>query len=345
MTDSVTFEAYLRYTRRQSSPVEAQAVRAWLADPANALLAEQWMQRRTELLEQEEGEANEMPGFEAMQDRLLHQLGLEPALPETRQPNRWPRWVAAAAVLIGILMGGTWLWQTNYTAPALTKQSTSYGEVRTVQLPDGSTVKLNGHSTLQYADNLDQQGVREVWLEGEAFFAVRHLSTHRRFVVHTTAGFNVEVLGTQFTVYRRRQQARVVLLSGKVRVDFADSARSAEVILKPGELLETQDKQPQRIVHKAVKVAPYAAWKDNKLVFDETSVAEVATRLSDTYGVQVVVADSALSQRRLSGSFPAGELNAALRALEKSFHLTARHEHNQIMLSTQRIPQSHPKSQ
>ncbi|UOG77322.1 FecR domain-containing protein (plasmid) [Hymenobacter tibetensis] len=344
MTNSVTFEAYLRYTRRQSSPEEARAVRAWLSDPANALLAEQWMQWRTELLEQGEGEATEMPDFEVMQDRLLQQLGLEPAEPELPQLNWWPRWAAAAAVLIGVLLGGTWLWNANHTAPRLTKITTAYGEVRTVQLPDGSTVKLNGHSTLHYANNLKQQGIREVWLEGEAFFAVRHLPTHRRFVVHTTAGFNVEVLGTQFTVYRRRQQARVVLLSGKVRVDFADSMRQAEVILKPGELLETQDKEPQRMVHKAVRVAPYAAWKDNKLVFDETSVAEVATRLSDTYGVHVVVADSTLSQRRLSGSFPAGELNAALQALEKSFHLTARREQNRITLSTQRLSSSHPNS-
>lgn len=170
-------------------------------------------------------------------------------------------------------------------------------------------------------------------MEGEGYFSVKHLPDHRRFIVHTSAGFNVEVLGTTFTMYRRRAQARVVLLTGQVQVDFADPARSKQVVLKPGELLATQDDQPQRIEHQAVDTALYAAWTKNKLAFNETSLAEVATRLSDTYGVAVTLANPALAQYKVTGTFPIGKLEAMLQFLEKSFPLTIQRQPNHFIIS------------
>ncbi|GGF09530.1 FecR family protein [Hymenobacter cavernae] len=335
MSTPVDFEAYLRYLRRESSPAETRAVLSWLAQPANALLAQHWMEQYAQLLEQEQAPRQDAPDFDSMEKMLLRKLGFVEAVNQaevTRSPL-WRRWAAAAAVLVGVAAGGGWFWQAGHEQPTLTQLSTPYGQTRVVQLPDGSTVTLNSHSTLCYAANLGQAGVREVWLDGEAYFAVKHLPNHRRFVVRTTAGFKVEVLGTKFTVYRRHRQGRVVLLSGKVKVDFADSTRSNDVVLRPGELVETWDTQPRQVVHKAVNVAPYAAWKDDKLVFDGTSVAEVATRLSDTYGVAVVVENPALMQRKITGTFPVGDMEAVLQLLEKSFQLTVRRQPNQITLS------------
>lgn len=342
MPTPVDFEAYLRYLRRESPPAETRAVLAWLAQPTNALVAQHWMEQYAELLKHEQKLPPDSPDFDYMQAALLQQLGLTSADNDVEEMQRsppWRRWAAAAAVLAAVA-GGSWFWQAEHAQPALTQLSTPYGKTRIVQLPDGSTVTLNSHSTLRYAANLGQEGVREVWLDGEAYFAVKHLPDHQRFVVRTTAGFQVEVLGTKFTVYRRRQQGRVVLLSGKVKVDFTDSARGNDVVLKPGELVETWDAQPHRVLHKAVNVASYAAWKDEKLVFDGTTVPEVATRLSDTYGVEVVVENPALNQRKITGTFPVGELEAVLQLLEKSFQLTARRQQNRIILSDHSSHQS-----
>ena len=335
MSTPVDFEAYLRYLRRKSSPAETRAVLTWLAQPANTLLAQYWMEQYTQLLEHEQALTQHVPDFDGMEKTLLRELGFVPAANQEAEVKRrpWQRWAAAAAVLVGLAAGGGWFWQAAHEQPALTQLSTPYGRTRVVQLPDGSTVTLNSHSTLRYATNLGQAGEREVWLDGEAYFAVKHLPDHRRFVVRTTAGFKVEVLGTKFTVYRRHQQGRVVLLSGKVKVDFADSTRSNDVVLRPGELVETWDAQPRQVLHKAVNVAPYAAWKDDKLVFDGTSVAEVATRLSDTYGVAVMVENPVLMQRKITGTFPVGDMEAVLQLLEKSFQLTVRREQNQVTLS------------
>jgi ferric-dicitrate binding protein FerR (iron transport regulator) len=328
----MTFESYLRYARRESSLEEARAMQTWLATPANALLVQKWMQQYGELLEKEVGGAEEMPDFEAVQQKVMTELGLGPAMSEKQRIAWWPRWLAAAVMLIGLMSGGAWFWQA-HQAPAFTTVATAYGEVRTVRLPDGSTVKLNGHSTLRYAADLSPQNSREVWLDGEAFFGVQHTPNHQRFVVHTTAGFQVEVLGTTFMVYNRHAQAHVVLLKGKVRVDFTDSARSKEVVLRPGELLATTDAQPKRIEHKAVNTNLYSAWLNNRLVFDETSLADVATQLSDTYGVAVTVENPSLTRYKVTGTFPIGDPEAVLQFLEKSFPLTVQRRPNQFVIS------------
>jgi transmembrane sensor len=341
MLTTIDFEAYLRYSRGESSPEEMRAVRQWLAQPANSLLAQHWMSQYAQLLEEGEGAAMKTPNLEPLEEKLLHELGLGTSTPEeprSAAKRSWRTWAAAAAILV-MVAGGSWLWShgqlpTASSRPAtMNSYATAYGETSTVRLPDGSEVKLNSHSSLRFAKNLAEASTREVWLDGEGYFSVKHLPDHRRFVVHTTAGLNVEVLGTKFTVFRRHAQARVVLLSGKVRVAFADSSKRKAVVLKPGELLETRDTQPQKVVHKAVHTDTYAAWKDDKLVFDETPVAEVATRISDTYGVKVLVATPSLNERTVTGTFPAGELNTILQVLEKSFKLTVQRQQDQIVLS------------
>jgi len=336
MKITVTFETYLRYARQQASRQEAQAVRAWLADPANTVLAQEWTERYSQLLEAEEGEADEMPDFEAIQVRLLTQIGLdEPAITETRR-IWWPQWAAAAALLFGLLLGGAWFWQAKHSASpspqTFAEVTTVYGQTRQVQLPDGSTVTLNANSTLRYATGWNSNTPREVWLDGEAYFSVKHLPNHQRFRVHTSGNFNVEVLGTKFTVYRRHAQERVVLLSGKVQVDFNDQSQ-ANVILKPGELLQTADAMPKQVIHKTVRAPAYAAWKDSRLVLDDLPIADLATQLHDTYGVEVVVKDSALRRQTITGMVPLGDLNLLCQALQASFNIKVERQNQRILLS------------
>jgi transmembrane sensor len=215
--------------------------------------------------------------------------------------------------------------------------TTAYGQTRRVQLPDGSSVTLNGHSSLRYPAAWAPGKPREVWLDGEAYFAVQHQADNQRFLVHTQAGFNVEVLGTKFTVSRRRNMGRVVLLSGKVRVSFNDR-QQPDVLLKPGELVETRETQPAEPVvtaYRAVHTAPYASWKDAELVLDETTIAELAARLQDTYGLQVVVATPELNQRKVTGTVPVHDLDVLLQSLEEAFHLQATRQGNRLTLTEQ----------
>jgi transmembrane sensor len=264
MSFVITQELFAAYAAGTVTAAEATAVRAWLAQPANQLLAQYWMQLHWEALAAAPAQplADE-PDCEALLRRTRRHAG------------------AGAAALAATVGSGSWVFYYTHRAPAPLSVATAYGQTRTLTLPDGSQATLNGHSTLRYAATWLPDKPREVWLDGEGFFAVQHLPNNQRFLVHTTAGLQVEVLGTKFVVARRRDQTRVVLLSGKVRVEF-DDHQQPDVILHPGELVETHDDQPALVTHKRVHTAPYAAWKDAQLVLDETTIAELATRLHDT---------------------------------------------------------------
>lgn len=343
MPTPIDNQAFLRYVRRASSPAEALAVRAWLVDPANEELGRYWMSQYAEELDAlAPDEIENSFDYTGMRQSLHARLGLvkpRPAAPAWQ--HGWQRWAAAAAVVATVTSGG-WLWQGQHRAEAvaIAQYATPYGQVREVKLPDGSLATLNAHSTLRYTASGDAVTPREVWLEGEAYFSVKHLSDNKKFVVHTTAGFNVEVLGTKFTVYRRHQQARVVLMAGKVQVAFADTTRRT-VVLKPGELLHTSDKS--RVVeHRAVLTGPYADWTTNTLVFDATPLSEVALRLQDTYGLTVVADNPALLKRRFTGVFALENIDRLCENLTETFHLRIVRQQNRLLLSEQSAA-SHPR--
>ncbi|MGY2134395.1 FecR family protein [Hymenobacter sp. HD11105] len=336
---AIDFDACMRYVRGESSLEEAQAVRAWLQDPANELLARHWMSRQADALEAspQAGDSPSPINLEGVRAQLHQRLGVKDEPRANRRPAtfRWGRWAAAAAVG-GLAAGGT-LWSLSPGGPdelrPVVVYTTPYGQTRQVRLPDGSTVTLNANSTLRHAAVWRANTPREVWLDGEAYFSVKHLPTHQRFRVHTTGSFHVEVLGTQFTVYRRHEQARVVLLSGKVRVDFADQ-HQADVTLQPGELLQTADAQPAQVVRKAVAAPAYAAWKDQKLVLDDTPIGELSTMLHDTYGLNVIILDPALRRQTITGTVPVGDIDLLCQAIEATFHLQVQHRGNQIIISS-----------
>jgi len=327
----ITYETYLCYVQGEATLEEARLVRAWLAEPTNELVARYWMDAYATLLEQEEPTRDEAFDYAGMLTELRAQLNAgAPAAPLSSPGWPWVRWAAAAAAIVAV-GGGSW-WYQQQALPKTVQYSTGYGQTRVVHLPDGTDVTLNAHSTLRHQGNWAGRGPREVWLDGEAFFSVKHLPTNQHFIVHTDAGFRVEVLGTRFTVYRRHEQARVMLLSGKVKIDFADQVKP-DVILRPGELLQTSDNQPQQAVPKAMQQHTYAVWQVDKVVFHDTPLAELATRLRDTYGVDVVVQDSTLNQRKLTGTVPTGDLDLLCETLEATFHLKAEHQQNRLVLS------------
>ncbi|MDO7845496.1 FecR domain-containing protein [Hymenobacter sp. M29] len=340
MPTAITQTSFTAYVQGTASATEAEAVRHWLGQPENQPQAQQWMHEHWETLAAANDEISlaDEPDYEQMLTRLHVQM----LMSETNEPRAeptvapmWRRWAAAAAVAGTLLAGGGWLYSHRAAAPQ--EYATAYGQTSTLQLPDGSSVTLNGHSTLRYPTAWVPGKPREVWLDGEAYFAVQHQADNQRFVVHTLGGFSVEVLGTKFTVVQRRTQGRVVLLSGKVRVSF-DDKRQPDVVLAPGDLVDTRETAPAKLevtARRNVPTAPYASWKDNMLVLDGTTIAELANRLEDTYGLQVIVATPELNERKVTGTVPVQDLDVLLQSLEETFHIRAVRQGNRLTLTEQ----------
>ena len=243
----------------------------------------------------------------------------------TRQQRRRWQWASAvAATLAGLGLGGWLLLRPAAPlAPALLTTATPYGQTRQLTLPDGSRVTLNAHSRLsRYA--WAPGAVREVWLQGEAYFDVQHLDTdgrvrpEERFVVHT-GQLDVEVLGTRFNVKQRRALTQVVLQSGRVRVSLPGRA-TAPVLLAPREAARFDSVSGELAKLAARPTAPALAWTEQKLLLHRTTVNDILQTVEDTYGYHAVLADPALGRRELEGSLPLHDEKSVLFVLSAILH-------------------------
>lgn len=232
--------------------------------------------------------------FEPSQDDLsrLKQRIWEDIETPVRRLNPWTRlayWSAAAVALLVMAAGIFW-----WTLQPTTYQ-TAYGEIRKITLADGSIVTLNASTKLIVANDLNTESVREVWIEGEAYFDIAKRNG-AKFIVHTPEA-QVEVLGTEFNVCTRRKSTKVVLHEGKVKLQ---APHTQAVVMKPGDMATVSDKD-QYIQLKIVTPKNYDSWKESIVVLDDRPVSEIVQMLEDTYGIPIQFENPLLLNKKLTG--------------------------------------------
>jgi len=250
---------------------------------------------------------------------------------QPRKVVAWRPWLLRAAAAVALLMAvsGVLYWN----ASRFTEVHTGYGERIAVILPDNSSVTLNGNSVLRYRKAWDNDHTREVWIDGEGFFAVQHTVNHQKFVVHASDQLNVEVLGTKFNVKSREKKSEVMLTEGKVKLDMQNTqAKASSVFLAPGELatLGTDHNLSKR----TVKQKQYTSWLQYTLYFDRTTLRDVAAQLKDTYGLDVVFDDATLQDRELSGEISSASINDILYAIAETFNLSVTRDGTSVYISS-----------
>ena len=229
--------------------------------------------------------------------------------------------IAAAVILLAVAGVGT-LKYTGFFNPTA---ETQYGQIKEQRLPDGSEVTLNAHSKISYSDGWQEGKDREVWINGEAFFHVKKTPQKSRFIVHTCC-FDIIVTGTRFNVQNRDGITNVMLQEGSVTVRTKDGK---EIFMKPGDFVEANDKGLDKKAADAVNIT---AWKDRKMVFDKTPLPEVARMIEAHYGVQVVLADSTVAAKTLTGMMSNDNLDLLLSALEGTMEYKIERNGNTIVI-------------
>jgi len=217
--------------------------------------------------------------------------------------RRW--WMAAASILVlaaGVTGAYRWL-----KSPS--ELHAAYGEIRTNKLPDGTEVVVNAGSKIVYSAGWKEGKDREVWLTGEAFFHVAKTPLHSRFIVHTDH-FDIIVTGTQFNVVSRPGKANVMLKEGSV---ILHTVEGQEYKMVPGDFVEYHSAQLEK---RPVRNDSVLAWKDRKLVFDNTSIHDLVKIIEEHYGISVQVADDSVGNMTISGILPNDNLNVLLQSLE-----------------------------
>ena len=248
--------------------------------------------------------------------------------------SMYPSWYKiAASILIICAAGGVWYLNnpqiiTEVAANTTREIRTNYGERLTVTLPDQSSVILNGNSKLRYDENWSTSSDREVWIDGEGFFAVQHTKSHQKFVVHTREGLDVEVLGTKFNVKSREHGSEVLLTEGKVKLNVGTTDNNP-VYLEPGELATVKE---NKLSKRTVKDKQYTSWVRSKLFFDQMTLQELSVILHDTYGLNVTFENEELKSRQLSGEISSATADDILFAIAETFNIQVTRKENNVII-------------
>ncbi|MPR36032.1 FecR family protein [Salmonirosea aquatica] len=326
-----------RYLANRATPLERQAVEEWLRKGGDTETFHQW------LLEWETKSPQYVPDSETAYQSLLERIDSQETMASNLQktvPLRrrfsFLNWPIAASVAL-LLCAAGWLLRK----PLLYKTyATEYGQTSSFILNDGSHVTLNANSSLDVPRFGFETGVRTVHLRGEAEFSVRHTPTHQRFVVSTSDQFQIEVLGTEFTVFARPRGTKVALSKGKIRLDYRHGTTKKHVLMKPGELATLNTAGSLRVKHSPDSDA-LSAWKEHRFVFNNTSVAEICALFEENFGLIVRASDPEIAARTISGNFKAQSAEDLLEVLVEVLNLEIRKDNKTLLLLN---PNQNPKS-
>ena len=136
---------------------------------------------------------------------------------------------------------------------------------------------------------------RTVSLQGEAFFDIAK-NANSLFIVATDY-VKVEVHGTSFhvNVNAGNKSVETVLVRGCISLHALNGKKILE--MNPGERVAySWDENTCFTDHVDVNVC--AVWRFNQLVFENTTLREIANQLSIKYNVNVNIESSRLAQRR-----------------------------------------------
>lgn len=259
-----------------------------------------------------------------------------------RQRKTWKIAAAAASLLLACSL--IWYFTRSSTTelaqgkPAAQPEASSEivtrnGSRTRITLPDGSIVWLNAGSKLNYDKQFGTK-LREVTLTGEAYFDVKK-NPDLPFVIHTNR-IDVRVLGTQFNVksYPGDKTTEAALVEGSIEV-LLRNKQTGKILLKPNQKIVVGEDSTERLPSKTwveKKQEPIVsiksltrdqkdsstietAWVQNKLVFVDEPLEEVAKRLERWYGVTITFQNHKPGWSSLTGTFTNESIEEALHAL------------------------------
>ena len=183
----------------------------------------------------------------------------------------------------------------------------------TVTLGDGSEVELNLGTSLRYLHYKDER--RVTLSKGEAFFKVRHDVQHP-FVVRAGSG-QTQVTGTQFNVWKYRDQVKVTLVEGSVLVSSESFKMGSGYRLGPGMQASYQAGDLEPRLNQTYANDSSLAWRNGKLVIDNLTLDQALPLINRYLDSPLRLADASTGSVRISGIYNTGDVKRLVRTLPK----------------------------
>lgn len=230
-----------------------------------------------------------------------------------RRANRYRIWLAAATVALLVAMSG-WLYMMSDSDPSFIVTSNNTGIVQNVSLPDGTVIKLNNCSRLIYPEHFSGD-LREVFLEGEAYFDVTHDKKHP-FIVRA-GELRIRVLGTKFTVNASSQvpQITATLIEGSIEAVTGKKS----ILMKPNQKLKYDVNSGRVSLTELANANKEIKWTQNVWILSDTPLLDICQRLEQQFNVKFIIMNDELINKSFTGEFYTNEsLESILKTMQIS---------------------------
>lgn len=236
-----------------------------------------------------------------------------------------PAWLAGGIAAAGALAAGVWWWTPSVVTVAVAQTIAATTGPQQVALADGSVVNLNTASAVRV--QLTPRERRITLSAGEAHFAVAH-DTARPFIV-TAAGVSVRAVGTAFNVRVAPEGVEVLVTEGRVAIERAESGAAApaafvsaaERILIPAISASMSAAAVERVSADTLRDA--IRWHRAVMTFSGVPLRDVIAQFNRRNTVQLSLADAALGDRAIGGTFAVDQPEAFARLLAQDGDLVA----------------------
>ncbi|MDF1573447.1 MAG: FecR domain-containing protein [Bacteroidales bacterium] len=297
-------EILINYLNNSCSEEEFEELTRWAKNKVATDVDRHWSWDYWNNLEPDEKSLDKQK-YEVLLHKIHHEINLRQRTGSNGKLIRLTivaKWINRVAAILILPLLGVILYLLSNTTPQNRNSSgvavdsleviAPVGSRTTVQLADGTQVHLNYGSRIKYPRNFAGRS-REIKLSGEAYFNVAH-NPKKPFVVRT-GNMNIKALGTRFNVqaYPSDNVIATTLAEGKVMVGktFPGKAETVLSTLAPGQHVE-YDKTTGKISSSMVNVDKYIAWKEGRMVFDNTPITEVTRQLGRKFNVDIEVAEN-----------------------------------------------------
>lgn len=267
--------------------------------------------------------------------------------------KKWIVWGVAASIVL-LFSTGLYFWKfsNNYLDDLVAENSiekqihykniastkvlyTEKGVKAKLLLPDSSVVWLNSDTRIEYPDKFDSL-VRNVTISGEAYFDVVK-NTQRPMIVKTTKGFSVQVLGTQFNLkaYDDEPKSQATLYSGEINLLRESGNKIITTKILPFQTVTINSENVHTTVKKILKQSPLddAAWKEGKIIFEETPIFEVIKTLERWHGIDFVITNKDILKYKITATFNSESIVQIMDLIQMTSLVNYKIENKKVFLS------------
>ena len=270
---------------------------------------------------------------EALKTQIWQKVNPETSLPLLKR--KWLPALRIAASALILLIASYFVYELKFRIPdhetAAKVQyrivETAPGKKMRITLKDGTVVHLNASSRLQIP-SVFTDTARVIHLSGEAYLEVAPEKARSFMVV--TAHTTIRVLGTIFNVHAYPDDTftKVVVSEGKVL--FTNQEGKSALLTKDQQ--GTYSLLDHGISRENTQSSAYMAWKDNRLVFRDQSLKEIAATLTRWYNVEVEIKGEKLKAHRFTGSYHRISLSRLIKDMSKTMRFQYEIKDNKLTI-------------